>query len=436
MKYTTQTFAIDDIAIFKQQMLNWSNQFNICCFLDNCNSQDNYHTYEFMLAVDVFSDIKITQNNNNWKQELNAYLTTNALACFGHISYNFKSVIVNDKHQPQQEFPLLYFFQPKILIKYKNGALEINTAEVSPNTIFSSIKSTTATLLNHNNKKTKTAVDSIKPTQTKEAYLTAIENLKLEIVKGNCYEINYCTEFISNNIHINPIEVYLKLTTLSPTPFASFYKHHHHYCITASPERFLKREGKTIIAQPIKGTIKANPLSLAANEVLKQTLLHSKKDKAENVMVVDLVRNDLSKVCIPGSVYVDELFGIYSFKQVHQMISTVVGTLNNTATFGDIIESTFPMGSMTGAPKHKVMQLIDEYEIMNRDIYSGCIGYINNNGDFDFNVVIRSIFYDAHLNKLSYKVGSGITHYSNAEEEYEECLLKATAIEQVLMSNS
>lgn len=200
----------------------------------------------------------------------------------------------------------------------------------------------------------------------------------------------------------------------------------------ASPERFIKKEGSKIISQPIKGTAKRNLIDVEKDKELIYYLKQSPKEQSENIMIVDLVRNDLSKICNAGSVVVEELMEVYSFKQVHQMISTVAGDLKVGVNFYDILKALFPMGSMTGAPKLKVMQLIDAYEKSRRNIYSGSVGYINPDGDFDFNVVIRSILYDDAANKLSYQVGSAITHYSNAEDEYDECLLKASAIEKVL----
>jgi para-aminobenzoate synthetase component I len=149
-------------------------------------------------------------------------------------------------------------------------------------------------------------------------------------------------------------------------------------------------------------------------------------------MVVDLMRNDLSKICRPGSVRVDELFGVYSFPQVHQLISTISGTLEKDTSFVNIIEATFPMGSMTGAPKQRVLQLIEQYEPTSRGIFSGAVGYITPVGDFDLNVVIRSLMYNETTKYLSYQVGSGITFYSDAAQEWEECLLKASAIKKVL----
>ena len=194
---------------------------------------------------------------------------------------------------------------------------------------------------------------------------------------------------------------------------------------------FIARRGKKIISQPIKGTIKRD-IEALEDETNRQQLYRSTKDRSENVMVVDLVRNDLSKICEDGSVEVEELFGIYTFPQLHQMISTVKGELKGKVDFADIVKATFPMGSMTGAPKRSVMQLIEKYEQTKRGIFSGAVGYIDPQGDFDFNVVIRSIMYNATFEHLSYQVGSGITFYSNAEEEFEECMLKAKAIEKVL----
>ena len=182
----------------------------------------------------------------------------------------------------------------------------------------------------------------------------------------------------------------------------------------------------------MKGTIKRNPANQQEDNKLKEYLLQSPKERSENVMVVDLVRNDLTRVCMDGSVNVDELFGVYTYPHVHQMISTISGELKPEVKFSEIIEATFPMGSMTGAPKHRVMELIDEYEVSARGIFSGSVGYISPDGDFDFNVVIRSIMYNASQKYLSYQLGSGITFYSDAEKEWEECLLKGEAIKKVL----
>jgi para-aminobenzoate synthetase component 1 len=266
---------------------------------------------------------------------------------------------------------------------------------------------------------------------SKAEYISIIKQLQAKILRGDCYEINFCQDFFAENVSIDPAAVFQSLLQLSPTPFSAFYCLNDKYLICASPERFIKRTGSKIISQPMKGTARRHG-DKNIDDTLKQSLYLDEKERAENVMVVDLVRNDLSKVCNDGSVRVDELFGIYSFPQVHQMVSTVSGALKQETKFSEIIAATFPMGSMTGAPKHKVMQLIEEYEPVGRGLFSGSVGYIDPEGNFDFNVVIRSILYNKTTKALSYYAGSGITFYSDAEKEWEECLLKAEAIKKVL----
>ena len=243
--------------------------------------------------------------------------------------------------------------------------------------------------------------------------------------------MNFCHEFYAENAIVDPFEVYLKLNRVSPMPFSCFYRNKDKYLMCASPERFLKKEGSKIISQPIKGTIKRG-VTPKEDEALKNQLLNDPKERSENVMIVDLVRNDLSRTAKKGSVKVDELFGIYSFPQVQQMISTVSAEVKEEHHFVDVIKYAFPMGSMTGAPKIKAMELIEKYETTKRGLYSGTAGYITPAGDFDFNVVIRSILYNASEKYLSFTVGNAITHNSISESEYEECLLKAKAMFEVL----
>jgi para-aminobenzoate synthetase component 1 len=207
------------------------------------------------------------------------------------------------------------------------------------------------------------------------------------------------------------------------------------YLLCASPERYLKKTGENVLSQPIKGTWQRNIDSYEEDERNRNLLTTSTKDRSENVMVVDLVRNDLSKICIEGSVKVDELFGVYEFPQLFQMISTVTGSLKPGIRISEILKATFPMGSMTGAPKKKVMELIEKYEVTRRGIFSGTLGYISPEKDFDLNVVIRSILYNSSTRYLSFPAGSGITFYSDPEKEYEECVLKAMAIKKVLAGN-
>jgi para-aminobenzoate synthetase component 1 len=266
----------------------------------------------------------------------------------------------------------------------------------------------------------------------KPDYIRIIQQLQQHILRGDCYEINFCQEFFASPVAIDPLQVYCSLSNTSPNPFAAYYKTGDRYLLCASPERYLKKEGNRIYSQPIKGTSQRNLQNEGEDIKNKEQLYNSAKDRSENVMIVDLVRNDLSKICEEASVQVEELFGIYSFPQVHQMISTVSGRLRSDIHFIQAIKATFPMGSMTGAPKKRVMELIEQYEQTRRGIFSGAVGYITPDGDFDLNVVIRSIMYNAAGKYLSFQAGSAITFYSDPEKEYEECLLKAAAIKKVL----
>lgn len=347
---------------------------------------------------------------------------------FGHINYDFKNIIfpLQSNNKSTIAFPDVFFFEADIVVKLVDQNLEIETKNQNSNEIFEQIINTKISTEKEGLKV------KIQPKISKEDYIKTINQIKHHIQIGDCYELNFCQEFSAENVSLNPVSVYQKLNEISPTPFSCFYKLNDKFLLCASPERFIKKEGSKIISQPIKGTAKRNLIDVEKDKELIHELKQSQKEKSENIMIVDLVRNDLSKICKAGSVFVEELMEVYSFKQVHQMISTIVGELKHDVNFYDIIKALFPMGSMTGAPKLKVMQLIDTYEKSNRSIYSGSIGYINPNGDFDFNVVIRSILYDDTTKKLSYQVGSAITHYSNAEDEYAECLLKASAIEKAL----
>jgi para-aminobenzoate synthetase component 1 len=258
-------------------------------------------------------------------------------------------------------------------------------------------------------------------------YLQAVTALREHIRKGDCYEVNFCREQFAEMDIPSPAALFQRLNHLSPAPFAAYCKLHHRYLVCSSPERFLQKKGSRIMSQPIKGTAKrsTDPVQDAA---LQQQLRSSAKEQSENVMIVDLVRNDLSRTAVQGSVKVEELFGIYAFPQVHHMISTVSATMDERFHFTDAIRHAFPMGSMTGAPKVRVMELIEHYERTRRGLFSGAVGYITPEGDFDFNVVIRSILYNAEHQYVSFQTGSAITFYSDPEKEFEECQLKAKAL--------
>ena len=263
---------------------------------------------------------------------------------------------------------------------------------------------------------------------SKESYIENVIQLQEHIQQGDIFEVNYCQEFFLENIEIeDPLNTYFKLNDKTEAPYSSYTNIDDFILFCGSPECFLRKKKNHIISSPIKGTRKRGK-SKQEDDALKTELLNDPKEQSENIMIVDLVRNDLSRIAIPGSVKVDELFGIYSFKTVHQMISTISCQVPESIKFKDILRATFPMGSMTGAPKHSAMNLIEHYEEFQRGIYSGSIGYINPNGDFDMNVVIRTLIFNKKEKYLSCPVGSAITINSDPISEYEECLIKIKSI--------
>lgn len=430
MQRATETFVIQDFQKIKQQLLHWANQYNSCSFLDNHQYTSLHNSVECLVAV---GEVNRCSPYSYHQQALASFLQRTNDWLFGHISYSYHSVLTPSLAQQKPDnigFQPIYFYQPEIVLQLSATELRIESLTLLPIDIYQQICKSSITSTQQ--PATSNQQLAIQARISKADYLLTIKQLQQHILRGDCYEINYCQEFYADNALIEPLAIYQQLTAISPNPFASYYKLHDKYLLCASPERYLKKQGHQLVSQPIKGTFKRNLQNTDADNALKQQLFTSHKDRTENVMVVDLVRNDLSRICKNGTVQVEELFGICTYPQVHQMVSTILGEIDDTTNFAAILQATFPMGSMTGAPKQKVMQLINEYEPTSRGLYSGAVGYITPNKDFDFNVVIRSILYNSTSKYLSYQVGGGITFNSIAEQEYEECLLKAEAIRKVL----
>jgi len=420
---TNFIFPVINFTEVKHKVLNWANRFSTFCFLDNHQYQSEQHELECLLAAGRKDFIELSAGSA--LNELQGFISSKRSWLFGHLGYDLKNEIeaVHSGHDDPIQFPDLFFFEPQVVIRFNENEMIIESDD-DPEEIFRSILSSEEMVIS-------SEPVAIQNRIQKDEYISIVNGLRRHILRGDCYEINFCQEFFAEHAVSDPISVYKKLDAISPNPFSALYKLEDKWLICASPERFLKKTGRKILSQPIKGTSKRMP-DKVDDQRSQEELFHSSKDRSENVMVVDLVRNDLAKVCVEGTVTVDELYGIYSFPQVHQMISTVSGELKENISFAEIIRSTFPMGSMTGAPKKKVLELIEEYEKTRRGIFSGAVGYINPDGDFDFNVVIRSIMYNQTHKYLSFQTGSGITFYSDAEKEWEECLLKAEAIKMVL----
>jgi para-aminobenzoate synthetase component 1 len=393
--------------------------------------------FEKQLLV-YFKDVKnivFLNSNNTEKTNLFAFSTSNKTRDdswkFGFITYDYKNQIEDlySAHYDGVKFPEIQFFTPEILFKIRKNKVEILYNKGLFSALEIEIIIGEIEKISVLDKKLQSI--EVAPRITKYEYLENVRKLKQHIQFGDIYEINYCQEYFAKGVKINPIDFYLALNKKSPTPFSCFVKSDDQYLMSATPERFIHKSGEHIVSQPIKGTAKRGGTKVE-DEQLRKELFNDVKERSENVMIVDLVRNDLSKISKRGSVNVDELCGIYTFPQVHQMISTVSGKIKNSVNFDDIINATFPMGSMTGAPKVKAMELIEQYEKTKRGLYAGTVGYIAPNGDFDLNVVIRSLQYNKNDEYLSFIVGGAITSLSDPEKEYDECLLKAKAMLEVL----
>ncbi len=428
----TKKYSATLTESFKERILSWAQQFEEVVWLDSNNYAHNHGRYKAILAVDAFTSVRTDYFNAF--SSLDEYQQTTKDWLFGYLTYDLKNGVehLKSKNFDGLHFPDLYFFQPKkvflfseteVTIQYLNmvdDELETDWQEIQG---FESSKSL----------KPEIGPIKIRLRTSKDSYYEKVNEMLRHIERGDIYEANFCQEFFSENTKIDPLKSYLHLNEISKPPFATFLKFDKHYVLSASPERYLKKTENRIVSQPIKGTAKRleDP---SEDKKMVEKLSLDPKERSENIMITDLVRNDLSKIAEKGSVKVEELCKIYSFEQVHQMISTSSCTVSADLSPVKIIKNTFPMGSMTGAPKISAMKIIEELEDAKRGLYSGAVGYFEPNGDFDFNVIIRSILYNEDLNYVSYSVGGAITVKSIPENEYEECLIKAKAMREVLES--
>ncbi|MDA9874573.1 MAG: anthranilate synthase component I family protein [Flavobacteriaceae bacterium] len=420
--------TLHSVEGFKTQLLAWAQQFEDIVWLDSNQYLQPHSSYDSILAVDAFTGIQTDYVNGF--QKLKEYQSITNDWIFGYLSYDLKNDTepLSSQNFDGLNFPDLCFFQPKRLFLFREDKLTIRYLNVVSDEVDADLKSIeTFSLQNNSSHKNDIQIES---RISKKQYINKVSTLLSHIHRGDIYEANFCQEFYAH-AEINSLETYFKLNKISQPPFATFLKTGDKYLLSSSPERYLKKVGLEIMSQPIKGTTRRSE-HLEEDADLKTILESDPKERSENIMIVDLVRNDLSKIAQKGTVNVTELCQIYSFKQVHHMISTVQAKALPTILPVDIIAATFPMGSMTGAPKISAMKIIEALEATKRGLYSGTVGYFTPEGDFDFNVVIRSILYNASKSYVSFSVGSAITSKSTPENEYEECLVKAKAMRSVL----
>ena len=411
-------------------MLNWASRFDPCCYLDSNGYANPPSSYECLVAAGATDALQAGAGAafsllREFQQKKRDWI-------FGYLSYDLKNELeaLSSANPDGLGFPDLHFFCPGILILLKPGELVIAIAgdRTEAARILEEIRES----------------PDIPEVQVREApfcsglsdreYLDRVGSLQQHIRAGDCYEVNFCREFHRTGHIPYPVSLFQVLNSRSPAPFAAYYRLGSRHLACASPERFLRKTGQELLSQPIKGTAPRKSQASADHDQFLQ-LLHSGKDRAENIMTVDLVRNDLSRAAAENSVQVDELCTIRSYAQVHQMISSVRCRIGPGVHFIDAIRYAFPMGSMTGAPKIRVMQLIESHETARRGLFSGAVGYIDPQQDFDFNVVIRAIQYNAADGYLSFQSGSAITCRSVPALELEECRLKAAVLAEVLQDS-
>ncbi|WP_299710329.1 aminodeoxychorismate synthase component I [uncultured Tenacibaculum sp.] len=432
---TSNTFFLENPADFKKRLLKWGSIHETAVFLDSNQYEQNYSSFDCVLAVEEFTSIKTDYFNAF--EKLKEYQSYTKDYLFGYLSYDVKNDVeqLSSNNYDGLKFSDVYFFQPQKIIQIKDNTAEFLYLRAFDDEIEEDFEAILEENLNAESVEKQEEAIKIKLRIHKEEYFDKLNTVLEHIQRGDIYEANFCQEFYAENVTLNPYEIYTNLNAISEPPFATFFKHEELYLLSASPERYLRKEVSKIISQPIKGTAKRLVNSIDDGKIAFD-LARDEKERSENIMIVDLVRNDLSRLAKKGSVKVEELCKVYSFKQVHQLISTVVSELDEGVHPVDIIRETFPMGSMTGAPKISAMKIIEKVEETKRGLYSGAFGYFTPEGDFDFNVVIRSILYNSEEKYVSYSVGGAITHKSIPEKEYEECLLKAKAMKYVLTKQS
>lgn len=353
----------------------------------------------------------------------------------GYFSYDFGCELENIKvcSKPLTAVPDAYFvfYDNAIIIDHSSAQVSITGLGILEEAISSVNK--LINQIEENEEKREVILDSsLEPRHTPsfqspfspKEYDTAIESMRDYIREGHIYIANLTHTFTSM-FQNDPLKTYRKLRSVNPAPFSAYLPLRDFYVLCSSPERFIEVRNGQVQTRPIKGT-KPRGITIHEDELNKTILQNSEKDQSELLMIVDLERNDLSKVCQPGTVKVPELFNIETFATVFHLVSTVVGRLKNTCTAVDCLKATFPGGSITGAPKRRAMEIIDELEKNRRNLYTGSIGYFGFDGNADFNIIIRTILIKDQYAHIG--VGGGITWESNAQAEYDETIAKAVAL--------
>lgn len=418
---------------FRSRLSAFAAGYEEFALLDSCNNTVyGPNQFDFLLACGAVA--VVTQDSGGGVADWYAAVSERADWLFGYLGYELNATTDNISPSPQQLFNTapLRFFVPGIVIRVQNNIAMISVHEMAcdtPENVFRKINDTPfETLTSAYNQSENIRLE---PLISDYDYVNTVKKIQQHIIDGDIYELNYCQPFVARNTTIDPVAVFNRLCAVAKAPFSVLYRCGEQYLMCASPERFFSFDGKTMRSMPIKGTRKRGE-DEASDKRLFADLESSEKDKAEHVMIVDLVRNDLTPLAETGSIQVTDLFGIYPFEQVWQMVSTVSARLRSDAKLSEALIRAFPMGSMTGAPKIRAMQLAAQYEPWQRGMYSGAFGYFDPDGRCDFNVIIRSLLYHTQTQLLAAYAGGAIVYDSIPEKELEECYVKLSGILRVL----
>lgn len=395
-------------------------------WLDSNGHHDPYSNFEACLALG--QEVALFDLDG-----LRAHVGQGGDWLFGYFSYELKNSLEDlvSENGDALGFSELHFFSPQKLIILSGGQLHFHYLERHAAELMGDVAQIMAMAPPEQGTGPQGDTMAIKTRIPRDAYLDRAHQFLDHIQRGDIYEANFCQEYFAEGTQIDPLDTYRRLNALSESPFAAYMRLGPRYLMCASPERYLRKQDQKVISQPIKGTAPRG-VDQEQDQRLREMLAADRKERSENLMITDLVRNDLSKSALRGSVRVEELCKVYAFKQVNQLISTISAQVAPDQNPVDLIRESFPMGSMTGAPKVSAMRIIDRLEDSQRGLYSGAVGYFDPKGNFDFNVVIRSILYNAQKKYVSFSVGSAITAKSDPEREYQECLLKAKAMRSAL----
>ena len=402
------------------QLLAWARQFPYASLLDSCGIPDRIGRFDRILAV---GDEGIFMSSSQWPEAAQWLEERNTKWRFGILAYDLRTAFekVPDHNPDHLALPDICFFEANRLIACRNGKWEVILGHES---ILKEIEDMPDESIPGHRELV------FRSSTGRQAYAKGFQAIQRHLQAGNIYEINYCRQFLADDPFLKVEQTehwYLALSKYNPAVQSGYFRAGNNVLMSSSPERFLQKNGRTLISEPIKGTA-ARSTEPIEDEHIKIELQLSEKERSENVMIVDLVRNDLSRLAVPGSVNVEELFSIRTLPHVHQMVSVVKAEMEAELDLHKLLQATFPMGSMTGAPKIAAMTYADELEDFRRSWYSGSLGYIDPHGNFDFNVLIRSLIANLSLGRVSLSAGGAITVNSREEDEFHETQVKALSV--------